>query len=530
MEKLKTRELTKTKLESPRSVIYENGMIKALKFGDRVIPINLNEEIVRSGNKVDVVTVDNETYKIFYINHEAVINSILETNRGANVVLVKVNDIPNPNGTLSYGVEYVAFLRVPEKGNISYQKLWKALDKATTPIKTYIIPPGKQEYEARHETFSYGEVYSSAVLNPRTHEIISKQNLLYSKHDVKTKEMVTAVIISVGLKNLTKLLRVFVNALPVDPLGILAEPKRALDSALANTEAMFDKIEELTFNSLKKLGYKEYTFEIKLKDIEPHLNTIVQNVKRRYEKIIGEERFTADFIRSRIIELEKIQLKLQPISGQFESNINIGDRLLESLLMEEIGMIYSLHLLNNDENKSLLNKISKKLKGENIEKHLNTVKTSLIQYFTLTVKNNKHTMADILKIIEGGKNENMETIKSIEKIEKDIAVPKELLSKYIVSRLLDADLMLTEEERKQIKPGEKKEKLDKLIDSFKNDNTYLYKIYTYLNNLEAQSVLTKENNKEIKQEHKPQIMKLYSVYDPRREFHKIFKNRLAPAG
>jgi hypothetical protein len=198
--------------------------------------------------------------------------------------------------------------------------------------------------------------------------------------------------------------------------------------------------------------------------------------------------------------------------------------------MEEIGMIYSLHLLNNDENKSLLNKISKKLKGENIEKHLNTVKTSLIQYFTLTVKNNKHTMADILKIIEGGKNENMETIKSIEKIEKDIAVPKELLSKYIVSRLLDADLMLTEEERKQIKPGEKKEKLDKLIDSFKNDNTYLYKIYTYLNNLEAQSVLTKENNKEIKQEHKPQIMKLYSVYDPRREFHKIFKNRLAPAG
>ena len=525
MEKLKTRELIKTKPESPRSVIYENNMIKALKFGDRTITINLNEEIVRSGDKVDIVTVDNETYKIFYINHEALINNILENNRGANVVLVKVNDVPNSYGTLSYGVEYVAFLRVPTKGNISYQKLWKALDKATTPIRTSIIPPGKQEYEARHETFSYGEVYSSAVLNPRTHEIISKQNLLYTKHDVKTKEMVTAVIISVGLKNLMKLLRVFVTALPVDPLGILAEPKRALNDALGNTEEMFDKIEELTFNSLKKLGYKEYSVEINLKDIKPHLDTIVQNVKRRYEKIIGEERFSADFIRSRILELEKIQLILQPISGQFESNINIGDRLLESLLMEEIGMMYSLHLLNSDENKSLLNKISKKLKGENIEKHLNTVKTSLLQYFALTVKNNKHTMADIIKVTD-----NEDLAKTIKEMETRVTKSKELLSKYIVSRLLDANLMLTDEEMKQITLGEDKEKLDKLIDSFKNDNTFLYKIYTYLNNLEAQSVSTKENNKEMKQEQTPQIMKLYSIYDPRKDFHKIFKNRLAPAG
>jgi len=525
MEKLKPRELTKTKPSSPRSVVYENNMIKALKFGDKVIPINLNEEIVRSGDKVEMVTVDNETYKIFYINHEAVINNILETNRGANVILVKVNDVPNSYGTLSYGVEYVAFLRVPEKGNISYQKLWKALDKATIPRRTSIIPPGIQEYEARHETFSYGEVYSSAVLNPRTHEIISNQNLLYTKHDVKTKEMVTAVIISSGLKNLMKLLRVFVTALPVDPLGVLTEPKRALNDALANTEAMFDKIEELTFDSLKKLGYKEYSVEIKLKDLEPHIDTIVQNVKRRYEKITGVEQFTTDFLKSRLLELEKIQLILQPISGQFESNINIGDRLLESLLMEEIGMMYSLHLLNSDENKGLLNKISKKLKGENIEKHLNTVKTSLIQYFALTVKNNKHTIADIIKVLG-----NEDLAKTIEKMETNVTKSKELLSKYIVSRLLDANLMLTEEEMKQITLGEDKEKLDKLIDSFKNDNTFLYKIYTYLNNLEAQSVLPKENNKEIKQDHKPQIMKLYSVYDPRRDFHKIFKNRLAPAG
>jgi len=520
MEKLKTRELTKTKPESPRSVIYENNMIKALKFGDRTITINLNEEIVRSGDKVDIVTVDNETYKIFYINHEALINNILENNRGANVVLVKVNDVPNSYGTLSYGVEYVAFLRVPTKGNISYQKLWKALDKATTPIRTSIIPPGKQEYEARHETFSYGEVYSSAVLNPRTHEIISKQNLLYTKHDVKTKEMVTAVIISVGLKNLMKLLRVFVTALPVDPLGILAEPKRALNDALGNTEEMFDKIEELTFNSLKKLGYKEYSVEINLKDIKPHLDTIVQNVKRRYEKIIGEERFSADFIRSRILELEKIQLILQPISGQFESNINIGDRLLESLLMEEIGMMYSLHLLNSDENKSLLNKISKKLKGENIEKHLNTVKTSLIQYFALTVKNNKHTMADILKIIDN------KSVGNLEKIETNVTTSKELLSKYIVSRLLDADLMLTEEERKQIKPGEAKEELDKLIDSFKNDNTYLYKIYTYLNNLEAQSILSKENNKELKQVQMPNKTEPYSIDDAKRYLKELVKKEI----
>jgi len=526
MEKLKTRELTKTKPESPRSVVYENGMIKALKFGDRVIPINLNEEIVRSGNKVDIVTVDNETYKIFYINHEAVINSILENNRGANVVLVKVNDVPNPQGTLSYGVEYVAFLRVPNKENISYQKFWKALDKATQPIRTSIIPPGKQEYEARHETFSYGEVYSSAVLNPRTHEILSNQNLLYTKHDVKTKEMVTAVIISSGLKNLMKLLRVFVTALPVDPLGVLAEPKRALNDALGNTEEMFDKIEELSFNSLKKLGYQEYTFEIKLKDIKPHIDTIVQNVKRRYEKITGSQ-IDTDFLRSRILENEKIQLKLQPISGQFESNINIGDRLLESLLMEEIGMMYSLHLLNSDENKSLLNKISKKLKGENIEKHLNTVKASLLQYFALTVKNNKHTLSDILKIINKNTSKEIETI---EGIEKDVVESKELLSKYVVSRLLDADLMLTEEEMKQIKPGEKKEEIDNIINSFKNDNTFLYKIYTYLNNMEVQSVSTKGNSKEIKQEHTPQIMKLYSMYDPRKDFHKIFKNRLAPAG
>jgi len=525
MEKLKPRELTKTKPVSPRSVVYENNIIKGLKFGDKVIPINLNEEIVRSGDKVDIVTVNNETYKIFYINHEAVINNILENNRGANVVLVKVNDVPNSYGTLSYGVEYVAFLRVPTKGNISYQKLWKALDKATKPVRTSIIPPDQKQYEARHETFSYGEVYSSAVLNPRTHEIISNQNLLYTKHDVKTKEMVTAVIISSGLKNLMKLIRVFVTALPVDPLGVLAEPKRALNDALANTEEMFDKIEELTFDSLKKLGYKEYTFEIKLKDIEPHLNTIVQNVKRRYEKIVGEERFTTDFLKSRILELEKIQLILQPISGQFESNINIRDRLLESLLMEEIGMIYSLHLLNSDENKSLLNKISKKLKGENIEKHLNTVKTSLLQYFALTVKSNNHTMADIIKVLG-----NEDLAKNMEKKEKDITESKELLSKYIVSRLLDANLMISEEEMKQIKPGKAKEEIDALINGFKNDNTFLYKIYTYLNNLEAQSVSTKENNKEIKQEHTPQKMPLYSIYDPRREFHKIFKNRLAPAG
>jgi len=181
--------------------------------------------------------------------------------------------------------------------------------------------------------------------------------------------------------------------------------------------------------------------------------------------------------------------------------------------------------LNSDENKGLLNKISKKLKGENIEKHLNTVKTSLIQYFALTVKNNKHTIADIIKVLG-----NEDLAKTIEKMETNVTKSKELLSKYIVSRLLDANLMLTEEEMKQITLGEDKEKLDKLIDSFKNDNTFLYKIYTYLNNLEAQSVLSKENNKEIKQEHTPQIMKLYSIYDPRKDFHKIFKNRLAPAG
>jgi len=525
MEKLKIRELTKTESYPTKSVVYDdNNIIKALKFGDKVIPINLNEEIVRNGGKVEMVTVNNETYKIFYINHEAMINNILENNRGSNVVLVKVNDVPNSNGTLSYGVEYVAFLRVPEKGNIPYQKFWKALTKATQPVRTSIIPPGIKEFEPRHETFSYGEVYSSGVLNPRTHEIITKQNLLYTKHDVKTKEMITAVIISNSLKNLMKLLRAFVTALPVDPLGVLAEPKRALDNALENTEEMFGKIEELTFNSLKKLGYEEYTIEIKLKDIEPHLNTIVQNVKRRYEKIVGEERFNADFLRSKIIELEKIQLKLQPISGQFESNINIGDRLLESLVMEEIGIMYSLHLLNSEENKSLLNKMSKKLKGENLEQHLNTVKTSLIQYFALTVKNNKHTLSDIIKVTDEGLG------KKVEETEKDVTTSKEVLSKYIVSRLLDANFMLSEEEMKQIKLGEKKEEIDKLLDNFKNDNTYLYKIYTYLNYMEAQSVQPKETKKEIQQPQTPQKMMLYSIYDPRKDFYRIFKKRLAPAG
>ena len=133
-------------------------------------------------------------------------------------------------------------------------------------------------------------------------------------------------------------------------------------------------------------------------------------------------------------------------------------------------------------------------------------------------------MSDILKVTD------KDLAKKVEQIESEVTKSKELLSKYIVSKLLDANLMISEEEMKQIKPGKAKEEIDALINSFKNDNTYLYKIYTYLNNLEAQSVSTRVNNKEIKQEHTPQIMKLYSIYDPRRDFHKIFKNRLAPAG
>ena len=133
-------------------------------------------------------------------------------------------------------------------------------------------------------------------------------------------------------------------------------------------------------------------------------------------------------------------------------------------------------------------------------------------------------MSDILKVTD------KDLAKKVEQIESEVTKSKELLSKYIVSKLLDANLMISEEEMKQIKPGKAKEEIDALINSFKNDNTFLYKIYTYLNNLEAQSVSTKENNKEIKQDYTPQKMPLYSIYDPRREFHKIFKNRLAPAG
>jgi hypothetical protein len=129
-------------------------------------------------------------------------------------------------------------------------------------------------------------------------------------------------------------------------------------------------------------------------------------------------------------------------------------------------------------------------------------------------------MADIIKIID------KKSVENLEEIESNVTKSKELLSKYIVSRLLDADLMLTEEERKQIKLGEDKEKLDNLINSFKNDNTYLYKIYTYLNNLEAQSMLSKENNKEIKQVQIPNKTEPYSIDDAKKYLKELVKKEI----
>ena len=128
-------------------------------------------------------------------------------------------------------------------------------------------------------------------------------------------------------------------------------------------------------------------------------------------------------------------------------------------------------------------------------------------------------MSDILKVTD------KDLAKKVEQIESEVTKSKELLSKYIVSKLLDANLMISEEEMKQIKPGKAKEEIDALINSFKNDNTYLYKIYTYLNNLEAQSVQSKENKKEEEQTEIPKMREQYSFYYPRMEQYTFYESR-----
>ncbi|ACR41516.1 hypothetical protein [Saccharolobus islandicus] len=488
---------------------YDKNII-GLKIHDRVIKFN-EEQLQFLPGKVEIIETNNQRYKVIYIRSEHEISDLIERNRGENLVLVKVGDIPNHDGTYHYGIEYIIETKVPgRKWYYFHDKLWKSLYKAVRPAKTSIIPPGKYEFEARTIHFRHGTIFTSQELNPRTYKFVEKMNEMEKNVKNKATQQISVLVTTIVVRTITKLLCAMLIFMPVDPFGAMEKPKEALQGMCQSIDSAVESIQKLVEKQLENVDTVFHEIKINLNERRSDLNIILKNISHRYKKITGfnlsQEHI--DFLKNEILRQKDIILYFRHRDHLFDTNINVNDKLIHKLLVEELAYHETIkefeEKMSKIKSKTNNNEPIKLSKSDlKLKEIYDELETDLREIVILNVKNRQELLSDIL---EKSGYYDVEKIKLLREKEqkilsdenlKKLGITKELLTRKILADLFDRQFLLKKEEQELFDNIQKKTEINNVdISQLKDylagldkespikkyfESNVLYKYYTYLN-------------------------------------------------